>query len=933
MSGTDDRAARHARVKALFDAALERSPNERGTWLAAQVDDPSLCAEVESLLAAHAGADTGFLEDAAPHAVATPAPTSDDYGFDRAFRIVRELGRGGMGIVFLAERADGAYDAEVALKLIAPGGELDPEAATRLRLERQILARLNHPNIARLYDGGTTANGAPYLVLEYVDGERLDRWTEARRPSIEQRLALFLKVCDAVEHAHRNLVVHRDLKPGNILVAKDGEPKLLDFGIAKVLAEGASDETATRLLTPRYAAPEQIRGEPVTTQTDVYALGVVLYELLTGTSPYGEATSRPHLLPRAICDEEPTRPSLSFSRTTAPTTAPRDANAQRHAARRLRGDLDAIVMKALRKRPGDRYGSAEALAADLRAHLAGLPVAARRGSRAYRARRFVARHRLALAAAATLAALTLAFIVGLARQLEATQRERDRGARVTDVLLGVFNEADPATARGKEPTMREVLDRGAARIERELAGEPELLARIAGELSGIYSALGDADRALALASRALDAAPPDGDPVAHARALHARGVAEFAKGEYSVAGRTFSEVARRAQGRDRRLEADALLRAAIATSQDGRYEEAWPRQRDLAEALLRDAGLARFDAAALVELATREPRLVDQVADNASAACETLTRLADYDAALERCDQAQALERALLAPDSPEHGETLNSITEIRAARGDRIGAIAAQRETLELYRRIYGDDHVKTALTRVNLAVDLKSTGQFDAARTELEQALPVFEAKLGTSHRAYLTALNNLGNIEMQVATIVEDEQGVEAGRAAYTRALDIHRRVHGLRVSALAPDDPDIAQSLMNIGNALKMLGDMEGAVAHQREALVRYERKPGPGHPATEQMRLSLAQKLVDFGEAEEALGMARHVGALMRERGERPEMVLAARWTEAKALYETGAHDEALALARKVVAEAREQGEDVAVSIEEIDAWIDAREPR
>ena len=931
MSALDDRVLRHARVKALFDAALERPASERDAWLEAQGEDASLLADVRSLLAAHAVADTGFLEgDRAAHGA--PAAHAD-YGFDRAFRIVRELGRGGMGIVFLAERADGAYDAEVALKLIAPGGEIDPEAATRLRLERQILARLNHPNIARLFDGGTTASGAPYLVLEYVDGERLDRWCAAHAPSIDQRLALFLKVCDAVEHAHRNLVVHRDLKPGNILVAKDGEPKLLDFGIAKVLAEGASDATATRLLTPRYAAPEQIRGEGVTTQTDVYALGVVLYELLTGVSPYGEATSRPHLLPRAICDDEPTRPSLSLARTTEPATDPRTASAQRHAARRLRGDLDAIVLKALRKRPEERYGSAAALAADLRAHLAGLPVAARRGSRAYRARRFVARHRLALGAAAMLAVLTLAFVVGLARQLAATERERDRAARVTDVLIGVFNEADPATARGREPTMREVLDRGTARIERELAGEPELLARIAGELSGIYAALGDAERALALARRAVDAAPAGRDEVAHARALLARGIAEFGSGEYAIAERTFAEVAAHAAGRDRRLEVDGLQRAALAASSDGRHEQAWPRQRELADALLREAGLARFDAPALVALAAREPRLVRQVSDNASAACESLTRLAEYDAALERCAQAQALERALLPPDSPEHGETLNSLTEIRAARGDRAGAIATQREVLALYERIYGDDHVKTALTRVNLAVDLKVSGEFDQARAELERALPVFEAKLGTSHRAYLTALNNLGNIELNVATIVEDEQGAEAGRAAYRRALEIHQRVHALRVAALPPDDPGIAQSLMNIGNALKMLGDFEGAVRHQREALARYERKPGPGHPDTEQMRLSLAQKLIDVGEPAEALRMARHVRALLHERGERPEMQLAARWTEAEALYDTGEHDAALALAREVVAEARAQGEEVSVSVEEIDEWIAERSAR
>ena len=435
-----------------------------------------------------------------------------------AYRVLRELGHGGMGVVYLASRADDQYRKRVAIKVI-PAGATSHETVRHFRRERQILASLDHPNIARLLDGGTTTDGSPYIVMEYVEGDAIDRYCDRHELSLVERLRMFLVVCGAVSHAHRNLVVHRDLKPRNILVTKDGDPKLLDFGIATVLnPELSGDSVGTRLaFTPEYASPEQIQNQSVSTAADVYSLGVVLYELLTRRSPYRLKTRTPSEIFQAVCEQQPDLPSAAAGRTgdaatadaattTDPTTAP---SRRTHLQRRLKGDLDTILLKALRKEPHQRYLSVDAFADDLRLFLDGKPVTARRPTVAYRTRKFLRRHWLPATAALALALTLVVGSVALAVQARRLGQERDKSTRIAGFLTELFTVADPSRSRGDSVTAREILDEGVKKIDATLADDPMTRGDLLGTMSDVYEGLGLYAEAERLAGRAIDSAQRD----------------------------------------------------------------------------------------------------------------------------------------------------------------------------------------------------------------------------------------------------------------------------------------------------------------------------------------------------------------------------------------------------------------------------------------
>ncbi|MBS1241826.1 MAG: serine/threonine protein kinase, partial [Gemmatimonadetes bacterium] len=486
------------RLEALFLEAIEYPPAGRERFLTeACADDPALRAEVEAMLAAH---ETGALDSDALRLLpsaragrAEPLRVGDQVG---PYRLEELLGRGGMGEVFRGVRSDDQFHQQVAIKVVRPE-RATPELTRRFLQERRIMARLEHPGIAAVIDGGLAPGGQPYLVMQYVKGHPITRYADERRLSTTARLRLFVKVCDAVQFAHGHLIVHRDLKPSNILVGDDGQPRLLDFGIAKLIDPSAAASTTGDLilLTPEHAAPEQFLGNPVTTATDVYALGVLLYQLLTGTRPFQNVPA-PELA-RAVCDQTPRPPS---------------------AHRPVEPDLDQIVMMALRKEPERRYASAGQLAEDVTRFLGGWPVIARPDTAGYRLQRFVGRNRISVATAALLAVTLVGATAVTAWQsnqralaLRAAEAERARANRMTEFLLGIFRATNPNETRGRTVTARELLDQAAIRARRDLARDPRALADMELAIGRAYAFIGSlatADSFLTRAAEARRAADP-----------------------------------------------------------------------------------------------------------------------------------------------------------------------------------------------------------------------------------------------------------------------------------------------------------------------------------------------------------------------------------------------------------------------------------------
>src|SRR5215510_1167456 len=469
---------RWEQIESLYYAARERDPGLRATFLVeACAGDESLRLEVESLLASDEQAGD-FLN--------TPAMkiATEEIAEERArslvgrqlghYRLLSQLGAGGMGEVYLAARADDQFRKQVAIKLVKRGMDTD-NILRRFRHERQILAALDHPNIARLLDGGVSEDGLPYFVMEYIVGAPITEYCDSHQLSIEERLKLFRQVCAAVHYAHQNLVVHRDLKPGNILVTEEGAPRLLDFGIAKVfnpeLASPTLDLTAPemRLMTPEYASPEQVRGEPITTASDIYSLGVVLYELLTGHHPYSTRNLPPSEIIRIVCEKEPEKPSDSIadcglriadSKSRWPLISrlktrmwflTRDPQSAIRNPQSLRGDVDNIVLMALRKEPERRYGSAEQFSEDIRRHLEGLPVIARKDTLGYRSAKFLQRHKAGVAAAALFLTLVIGFIVSLAVKSAQVTRERDNNRRLLKEIVTLKGQGAEITPEALSP--------------------------------------------------------------------------------------------------------------------------------------------------------------------------------------------------------------------------------------------------------------------------------------------------------------------------------------------------------------------------------------------------------------------------------------------------------------------------------------------------
>jgi serine/threonine-protein kinase len=514
------------------DLALDLEPEAQRAFVRhCLAEDPAIGAELKALIDGAARASvlessaSAFAAPFLQEAIRGDPPTIGEemdgampvFG---AYRVRRELGSGGMGAVYLAERSDDQYRKDVALKVLPRWSGNDRRRLQRFLDERQILAGFDHPGIARLLDGGVTADGLPWFAMEYIDGEHIDRYCDERRLSIDKRLALFCDVCTSVQYAHRNLVVHRDLKPSNILVAADGRAVLVDFGIARALSQPEAAEaaktTGARLLTPLYSSPELIRGGPVSTSADVYALGVLLHTLLTGGCPYRLSSLDGYEVARAVLEQEPERPSISATReVTGSSTVQTSPDVRALArgetpaklARRLRGDLDAIVLTAMAKDPGRRYATVQQLETDVHRYLTGLPVVARPESRRYHAGKFLRRHPMGSAFSAIAVTMLASFAAVMTVQRSRIQAqadkiavERDRAERIGQSFLNIFRSVAP---REHGVAAREILDSAAARVDKELAGQPEQQARMMFGMAQAYHRLGLNDRAGSLLERTL----------------------------------------------------------------------------------------------------------------------------------------------------------------------------------------------------------------------------------------------------------------------------------------------------------------------------------------------------------------------------------------------------------------------------------------------
>ena len=743
-----DLDVRWTRIQTLFEQALDRPADERTAWLrAACGDDPALYREVEALLEGDSHQHTVFagsaldllapgdLEDAL-----VPSHTGERVG---PWVLGERIGAGGMGAVYRAERADG-FEQTAALKRIKPG--MDSEAVlARFRSERQILARLEHPSIARLLDGGVAPDGRPYFAMELVEGEPITDYADRRGLEVDTRLELFARVCDAVAYAHRQLVVHRDLKPSNVLVTPGGAVKLLDFGIARVLGDldGGFTQTGQRVLTPAYAAPEQHRGEPPSTATDVYALGVLLYRLLTGALPIEDAAGELAAL-RAPSTEPPERPSR------------RAPDGRRRA---LEGDLDVICLKALRAEPERRYGSVAELAADVRRHLEDVPIEARPATAAYRAGRFVKRHRAGvLATAAVVAvgiALTAFYTVRLADERDRAEAETRRSQEVVGFLQNLLLGASPYEAPGEELTARELLDRGAERVEADLEGEPATQADLQVLIGDVYLDLGRAEAAVPLYRRAL-------------ATRSSRGRAPDAL-EAAAAARQLGRALRDVEETD---EAETHLRWALATL------EATPgadpadvalTRRHLAS-LLRDAG--EFEVAEGLYRQALETALEARGPDD-ELVIDITTSLVVALRAQGEIEEAAALMGDVVASDRRTQADdpvgiayslTVYSTLLGRAGRGR--DALEAAREADRLFRSIHADTtHPDVASAAHGIALALEADGQLEAADRAYTAALARLAVAYG--ERDYRTLSATKGH------ALLKEELGQADAAAALFRS----------------------------------------------------------------------------------------------------------------------------------------------------------------
>ena len=837
------------RLEELFHDALSQSPSERSLFLtSACAGDTQLRRRVEKLILA-AETSQNIIEDVVSGEAATymNAPEAWNPG-ERigVYEIVRQLGHGGMGMVYLAIRADETYQKEVAVKVMR-ADMVTRHAVQRFRAERQILASLEHLNIARLLDGGATKGGSPYVVMEYVKGSRVDEYCRERSLDLQQRLRLFLSIGSAVSYAHRSLVIHRDIKPQNVLVTEDGVPKLIDFGIAKLLmpevAGGDPSKSATMtmaaelVLTPEYASPEQVRGEQITTASDVYQLGVLLYRLLTGKLPLRVRGTSIIEIEREICEAEPVRPSAAARHTSEWETV--WCGSGKGGIR----DLDGILLKALEKDPARRYSSVDNFSADIESFLAGFPVTARGGSRRYRAGKFLLRHRWASLGIALTLLVIASFSVAMGILAAQARREARAAGEVTDFLVNVFSANDPAQGRGDKVTARELLDKGAAGLDGRLSDEPEVKAHLYSVVGELYQSLYANPQSEANLRKAL----------ALERKLHPALNKQTVDSMRKLADTLINE--------SKYSEASELLRQVLP------YEEQHKREHP----------------------------------DELAFTYEALSVIDFYTGYYSEDEQLLVRALAILVP---RHGNSDQDVLRLQGdlscaydSEGKFRQATEMQRLVLDTRLRTLGKNAPDVGYAWYNLSQDLTHLGDYEKALQAGEQAVAVETAAFGESNFLTISNLPGLAENQMRRNYVVKAVTTARRAYDLYRRSGDLDSNVGSraeialgqalladgkiseaiamldaslkTRVRILGGKETGTADSEAALGEAYLATGDTGKAETLERASLALEQSVLGPNHEGTNVARLLLAQVLIRERRWDEATTLAMNARAIER----------------------------------------------------------------
>ncbi len=888
--------ARWSQIQSVFDELIDVAPAARPARLAEQCgDDPELRLSVESLLVSDQSGGDPLLCAIGAAAEALLEEHRDRLIGTRIgpYRVDSILGHGGMSTVYRAQRDDSQYQQTVAIKVMHHA-TLHPRLRSRLQSERHILATLDHPSIARLIDSGDLEDGTPYLVMEHVDGESIEAYCDRRTLFVRERLELFIQVCAAVQYAHRNLVVHRDIKDANIFVTGDGVPKLLDFGIAKLLAPESLSHTVAvtrlqeRMLTPENAAPEQVLGRPITTATDIYSLGVLLFQLLTGRSPYRLSGYSQLQLERAICMDDPPKPSqVVVARVHGEADVDRGRISDRRGLSpqrlraRLSGDLDSIIAKAMRKEPDRRYASVDALADDLKRHLLGLPVSARHGDWRYNSVKFLRRHYLAVLGIGA-AFLGVSMIAGvtlwqnhrteLAR--EATAQERDRAQQVSAFLLDVFSQADPFNAQGHEPTAKDLLDRGAKEISGNASLQPEVRAQLLESIGLAYRRQGLSEKAVPLFEQAVairrQERPVDEHRTAAALANLARALTD---GGHLVTAEAYLQQALRLS---RHADEVPSEETADILVQFGRFElEAKSNPQEASRLMGEALGVYRG--------AVGNQHL--SVACTLSGLASAQVWLGDLALAERYEREAMKIFEATVSRNHPDHAAGLATLGYILTQRGSYQEALQVLNEALDIERNVFGPNDERIAETESNLGILYDRQGDTPRAIAATRAAVQIATGRLGLNHYLVGYYLSDLARLYLTANDLADAENAARQALEVYAKSLPARhlyiastrqllgevllRRgaVTGAEAELRAALDIDMAlagadswrtaRTQAGLAWALIMRNDAAQGEPMLESARARLLSTVGPAHPATQWASMHLAEYLRAHHRAAEA----------------------------------------------------------------------------